>query len=135
MIFFIIFFSHAPQWNLDDTSSGVHWRMLERQGERNMWFIGAGLTFDAIPNIIQYNRLLLRQMATPESACKKKHHRYRHPQQQYPHRYGYQNRQKGYVYPHTARPSVYGPYGPTAYVTPRAYGYRAAYAAKAVKAS
>ena len=52
-------FEWFPRWSSYHTSLGYHWDMYEHQGEANLWFIGGGLSFESLHNVIGYNNLLL----------------------------------------------------------------------------
>ena len=35
------------------------WRVMERQGKNNMWFIGASVCFESVKSVVEYNQLLV----------------------------------------------------------------------------
>ena len=55
-------FEWFPRWSPEQTSLGYHWDMYEQQGQANLWFIGGGLSFESLHNIIGYNNLLIDHM-------------------------------------------------------------------------
>ena len=55
-------FEWFPRWSTEQTSLGYHWDMYEQQGQDNLWFIGGGLSFESLHNIIGYNNLLIDHM-------------------------------------------------------------------------
>lgn len=56
-------FRWFPRWTSQQTSLGYHWEMYDHQGEANLWFIGGGLSFESLHNILGYNNLLLDHMS------------------------------------------------------------------------
>ena len=55
-------FDYFPRWNVKDTAEGYHWKMYDLQGKNNIWFIGGGLSFESVHNVMGYNQLLLSNM-------------------------------------------------------------------------
>ena len=55
-------FQWFPRWSLEQTSLGYHWDMYDHQGQANLWFIGGGLSFESLHNVIGYNNLLIDHM-------------------------------------------------------------------------
>ena len=55
-------FQWFPRWIQEDMSLGYHWDMYDHQGQANLWFIGGGLSFESLHNVIGYNNLLIDHM-------------------------------------------------------------------------
>ena len=43
--------------------------MYDLQGKNNIWFIGGGLTFESVNNVMGYNQLLLSKMRPVLKNC------------------------------------------------------------------
>ena len=55
-------FDYFPRWNVEETSLGYHWDLYDLQGKNNLWFIGGGLSFESVHNVMAYNQLLIDRM-------------------------------------------------------------------------
>ena len=55
-------FDYFPRWNVEETSQGYHWDLYDLQGKNNLWFIGGGLSFESVHNVMAYNQLLIDRM-------------------------------------------------------------------------
>ena len=62
-------FDYFPRWTSEDTSKGIHWDMYDYQGHHNLCFIGGGMVFESLHNVMAYNNLLLDHMTTPLESC------------------------------------------------------------------
>ena len=62
-------FDYFPHWNVQDAAQGYHWKMYDLQGKNNIWFIGGGLTFESVNNVMGYNQLLLSKMRPVLKNC------------------------------------------------------------------
>ena len=67
---------YFPRWNFYGASKGYHWDMIDIQGERNVWFIGGGVSFESVKSVMEYNRLLLSIMKHPKHHCHDHEDRY-----------------------------------------------------------
>uniref|UniRef100_A0A7M5UXT1 Amine oxidase domain-containing protein n=2 Tax=Clytia hemisphaerica TaxID=252671 RepID=A0A7M5UXT1_9CNID len=47
--------------------SGAIWKVLELQGKRNMWFVGASVSFESVKSVVEYNQLLVDRMTEPNN--------------------------------------------------------------------
>ena len=63
-------FDYFPRWNVQDAAQGYHWKMYDLQGKNNIWFIGGGLTFESVNNVMGYNQLLLSKMRPVLKTCR-----------------------------------------------------------------
>ena len=41
------------------------WRVMERQGKNQIWFIGASVCFESVKSVVEYNQLLMDRMVEP----------------------------------------------------------------------
>ena len=62
-------FQYFPRWDKDDAFEQFHWEMYDIQGKNDIWFVGGGLSFESLTNVIGYNQLLLDMMHTPHNHC------------------------------------------------------------------
>ena len=69
--YFLITARYFPHWNNYGASHGYHWDMYDAQGERNVWFIGGGVSFESLKSVMEYNRLLISKMYRPHHYCYK----------------------------------------------------------------
>ena len=47
------------------TEKGILWRILEQQGQFDMWYIGSSVCFESAKSVVEYNKLLLENMQPP----------------------------------------------------------------------
>ena len=45
---------------------GYLWRILEMQGKYGMWYIGSSVSFESVKSVVEYNKLLVRNMIMPK---------------------------------------------------------------------
>ena len=62
-------FKYFPRWDSRDAAKQFHWDMYDIQGKNDIWFVGGGLSFESLTNLIGYNQLLLDMMHTPYDHC------------------------------------------------------------------
>ena len=62
-------FDYFPRWDRRDAAKQFHWDMYDIQGKNDIWFVGGGLSFESLTNLIGYNQLLLDMMHTPYDHC------------------------------------------------------------------
>ena len=72
-------FDYFPRWNVEDTAKGYHWKMYDLQGKNNLWFIGGGLSFESVHNVMAYNQLLLAKMKPFHINCNDYHYKISNP--------------------------------------------------------
>ena len=72
-------YDYFPRWNVEDTAKGYHWKMYDLQGKNNLWFIGGGLSFESVHNVMGYNQLLLDKMELPHTNCNDYHYKITNP--------------------------------------------------------
>ncbi|KAK3084335.1 hypothetical protein FSP39_011742 [Pinctada imbricata] len=58
---------YHTRFSVSDMDKGIIWNVLDLQGHKNTWYIGASVTYDTAGAVIQYNNRLLRNYALPGS--------------------------------------------------------------------
>ena len=53
---------YFPRWSPEDMEQGRHWQVFQIQGQRRMWYAGSSVSFESIRSVMEYNKLLIRQM-------------------------------------------------------------------------
>ena len=61
-IFNTIQWNYFYKWNPHYLANGNHWKVFEIQGKHLVWYAGASVSFESLNNVMEYNRLLLRQL-------------------------------------------------------------------------
>ena len=56
---------YFPRYSQKDMEKGYIWRILEMQGKYGMWYIGSSVCFDSVKSVLEYNKLLLKNMELP----------------------------------------------------------------------
>ena len=63
---------HLTTWNYfaryspEDMADGILWRILEMQGRYGMWYIGSSVSFESVKSVVEYNKMLVRNMKKPK---------------------------------------------------------------------
>lgn len=58
--------SYFPRFNQTQTEEGNHWRVLDIQGNNNVWYIGSSTSFESVKSCVEYNLLLINRMEKPK---------------------------------------------------------------------
>ena len=56
---------YFPRYSQEDMEKGYIWRILEMQGKYGMWYIGSSVCFESVKSVLEYNKLLLKNMMLP----------------------------------------------------------------------
>jgi len=59
--------SYFPRWSPEEMTEGRHWEVFDMQGRDRIWFAGSSVSFESIRGVMEYNKLLLRQMEISRS--------------------------------------------------------------------
>ena len=54
--------SPSCRWSPAEMTSGRPWEVLGMQGREGIWFAGSSVSFESLSAVMEYNKLLLRQM-------------------------------------------------------------------------
>jgi len=63
------------RWKPEEMEQGAVWNVFDLQGKRRTWFAGASVSFESIRGVMEYNKLLLRQMIKPSEQPKPSVHK------------------------------------------------------------
>ena len=58
---------YFPRYSPEDMEKGILWRILEIQGRYNIWYIGSSVSFESVKSVVEYNRLIVENMESPDS--------------------------------------------------------------------
>ena len=61
---------YFPHYSPAHMEQGYLWRILEMQGKYGMWYIGSSVSFESVTSVVEYNKLLLRNMIMPKKRIK-----------------------------------------------------------------
>ena len=50
------------KWSPNELAQGNHWKVFDIQGTKRTWYAGASVSFESIKSVMEYNKLLLRQL-------------------------------------------------------------------------
>ena len=50
------------KWTPDELTQGNHWKVFDIQGTKRTWYAGASVSFESVKSVMEYNKLLLRQL-------------------------------------------------------------------------
>ena len=50
------------KWTPNELAQGNHWKVFDIQGTKRTWYAGASVSFESIKSVMEYNKLLLRQL-------------------------------------------------------------------------
>ncbi|XP_057317655.1 uncharacterized protein LOC130662748 [Hydractinia symbiolongicarpus] len=56
---------YFPRFSPADMEKGYLWKVLEMQGKYGIWYIGSSVSFESVKSVIEYNKLLLKNMKIP----------------------------------------------------------------------
>jgi len=56
--------TYFPRWSPEEMTAGRHWDVFGIQGTQRTWYSGSSVSFESIRSVMEYNKLLLRQMVT-----------------------------------------------------------------------
>ena len=59
--------NYFPRYSIRDMADGIIWRILEMQGRYGMWYIGSSVSFESVKSVVEYNKMIVRNMKRPES--------------------------------------------------------------------
>ena len=57
---------YFPRYSPAHMEQGYLWRILEMQGKYGMWYIGSSVSFESVKSVVEYNKLLVRNMIMPK---------------------------------------------------------------------
>ena len=50
------------KWTPNELAQGNHWKVFDIQGTERTWYAGASVCFETVKSVMEYNKLLLRQL-------------------------------------------------------------------------
>ena len=53
---------YFPRFTQQQTEEGNHWKMLDIQGKKKVWYIGSSVSFESVKSVVEYNLLLINRM-------------------------------------------------------------------------
>ena len=59
--------NYFPHYSTRDVADGIIWRILEMQGDYGMWYIGSSVSFESVKSVVEYNKMIVRNMRKPDS--------------------------------------------------------------------
>ena len=51
------------KWAPNEMAQGNHWKVFDIQGTERTWYAGASVCFETVKSVMEYNKLLLRQLS------------------------------------------------------------------------
>lgn len=63
----LITWKYFPRYSPEDMERKILWDIVKYQGKKNMWYLGSSVIFESVKSVIEYNKMMVKNMKKPMS--------------------------------------------------------------------